>query len=51
LGATVRHRLMAGGQELQVRELSRDALARPASGAELFVTWEPDQAQLLVLES
>jgi putative spermidine/putrescine transport system ATP-binding protein len=50
LGATVRHRLTAGGHELQVRELSSDASGRPASGAELFVTWEPDKAQLLVLE-
>jgi len=50
LGATVRHRLTAGGHELQVRELSSDASVRPASGGELFVAWEPDKAQLLVLE-
>ncbi|MET3709043.1 ABC-type Fe3+/spermidine/putrescine transport system ATPase subunit [Arthrobacter sp. UYEF6] len=50
VGATVRHRLTAGGHELQGRELSSDATGLPAPVAELFVTWEPDKAQLLVLE-
>ncbi|MDQ6753530.1 MAG: TOBE domain-containing protein, partial [Actinomycetota bacterium] len=51
LGATIRHRLSVGGHELQLRQLSSDAVVRPASGDDVHVGWEADQAQLLVLES
>jgi putative spermidine/putrescine transport system ATP-binding protein len=51
LGATVRHRLTAGGQDLQLRELSSDAAARPVPGSDVFVGWAPGRAQLLVVES
>jgi putative spermidine/putrescine transport system ATP-binding protein len=51
LGATVRHRLTAGGQELQLRELSPDSAGRPAPGGQVFVGWDSGRAQLLVLES
>ena len=51
LGATVRHRLTAGGQDLQLRELSSDAAAWPLPGSEVFVGWAPGRAQLLVLDS
>ncbi|HAP89286.1 MAG TPA: polyamine ABC transporter ATP-binding protein [Arthrobacter bacterium] len=50
LGATVRHRLTAGGLDLQLRELSSDAADRPVPGSEVFVGWTPGRAQLLVLE-
>jgi putative spermidine/putrescine transport system ATP-binding protein len=51
LGATIRHRLMAGGQELQLRELSPDSAGGPAPGDQVFVGWDSGRAQLLVLES
>jgi putative spermidine/putrescine transport system ATP-binding protein len=51
LGATVRHRLKAGGHELQLRELSSDRGAGLQPDAELWVGWDEDNAQLLVLES
>lgn len=50
LGATVRHRLSAGGLDLQLRELSPDAAGRPLPGSEVFVGWAAERAQLLVLE-
>ncbi|MGW3690640.1 ABC transporter ATP-binding protein [Streptomyces sp. NPDC005125] len=51
LGATVRHRLRAGGQDLLMRELSaRPRTTRDLEG-EMHVGWDPDQAQLLVLDS
>jgi putative spermidine/putrescine transport system ATP-binding protein len=51
LGATIRHRIMAGGRELQLRELSSNggAAGQPA-GATVHVGWDADKAQLLVLE-
>jgi len=51
LGATVRHRLTAGGHDLQLRELSSDSVARIRPDEELWVGWDADKAQLLVLES
>ena len=51
LGATVRHRLTAGGHDLQLRELSSDSAARYAPEDEVWVRWDADKAQLLVLES
>ena len=51
LGATVRHRLTAGGHELQLRELSSDGGTRILPDEELWVGWDADKAQLLVLES
>ncbi|MEY9774721.1 ABC transporter ATP-binding protein [Arthrobacter sp. MW3 TE3886] len=51
LGATVRHRLTAGGHELQLRELSSDRGAGIRPDEELWVGWDADKAQLLVLES
>jgi putative spermidine/putrescine transport system ATP-binding protein len=51
LGATVRHRLTAGGHDLQLRELSADSACRPEPGGQVFVGWDPGRAQLLVLES
>lgn len=50
LGATVRHRLTAGGHELQLRELSSDSAARFLPDDELWVRWDAENAQLLVLE-
>ncbi|MET4096387.1 ABC transporter ATP-binding protein [Arthrobacter sp. UYCu712] len=51
LGATVRHRLRAGGHELQLLELSSDRGAAFLPDQELWVGWDADKAQLLVLES
>ncbi len=51
LGATMRHRLTAGGHELQLRALSSDQAAIAADDGELWVSWDADKAQLLVLES
>ncbi|WP_426977640.1 TOBE domain-containing protein [Pseudarthrobacter sp. O4] len=51
LGATARHRLRAGGHELQLRELSSDRAAGFLPDEELWVGWDADKAQLLVLES
>ncbi|MHA7221992.1 ABC transporter ATP-binding protein [Arthrobacter sp. RHLT1-20] len=50
LGATVRHRFTAGGHELQLRELSSENGAAMLPDEELWVGWDPDKAQLLVLE-
>jgi putative spermidine/putrescine transport system ATP-binding protein len=50
LGATVRHRITAGGHELQLRELSSDSAARFLPDDELWVHWDAENAQLLVLE-
>lgn len=50
LGATVRHRLRAGGHDLQLRELSSDGAGRLPE-EEVHVGWDADRAQLLVLES
>jgi putative spermidine/putrescine transport system ATP-binding protein len=49
LGATVRHRLTAGGHELMLREMSSESGTR-STAEDLWVGWEPDKAQLLVLE-
>jgi putative spermidine/putrescine transport system ATP-binding protein len=46
----VRHRLTAGGHELQLRELSSDSTARLLPDDALWVHWDADKAQLLVLE-
>lgn len=51
LGATVRHRLRAGGHDLQMRQLSTDATAEPGTDGGTWVGWETEHAQLLVLES
>jgi putative spermidine/putrescine transport system ATP-binding protein len=51
LGATVRHRLTAGAQDLQLRQLSSDTAVAPPAGSDVFVGWDPGHAQLLVLES
>jgi putative spermidine/putrescine transport system ATP-binding protein len=50
LGATVRHRLLVGGKDIQVRELSSGSLGR-SSMEEVTVGWRTDEAQLLVVES
>jgi putative spermidine/putrescine transport system ATP-binding protein len=51
LGATVRHRLRAGRHDLQLRELSSDNGAGRLPDEEVWVCWDADKAQLLVLES
>ncbi|MEY9968574.1 putative spermidine/putrescine transport system ATP-binding protein [Streptacidiphilus sp. MAP12-16] len=51
LGATIRHRLRVGGQDLLLRELSAGRRTARELDGEVFVGWEQDEAQLLVLES
>jgi putative spermidine/putrescine transport system ATP-binding protein len=51
LGATVRHRLRMGGQDVLVRELSARVGASRERDGELFVGWDQEHAQLLVLDS
>ncbi|WP_026556007.1 ABC transporter ATP-binding protein [Arthrobacter sp. 35W] len=50
LGATIRHRITAGGHELQLRELSSESTGRSGAAGEVHVGWDAANAQLLVLE-
>jgi putative spermidine/putrescine transport system ATP-binding protein len=51
LGATIRHRLRAGGQDLMIRELSAGRRAPRDLDADVCIGWDRDEAQLLVLDS
>ncbi|MGP4001250.1 ABC transporter ATP-binding protein [Streptomyces sp. 8N706] len=51
LGATIRHRLRIGEQELLMRELSPSSRTAAELGTEVCVGWGEDKAQLLVLGS
>ncbi|MEU9206981.1 ABC transporter ATP-binding protein [Streptomyces sp. NPDC048415] len=51
LGATIRHRLHVGGQEVVMRELGTGSRPTGAVDTDLTVGWSPEEAQLLVLET
>ncbi|MET7934098.1 ABC transporter ATP-binding protein [Streptomyces sp. NPDC005322] len=51
LGATIRHRLRVGEQELLMRELSPSSRTAAQLDAEVCVGWDQDNAQLLTLDS
>ncbi|MGW7613187.1 ABC transporter ATP-binding protein [Streptomyces sp. NPDC054766] len=51
LGATIRHRVHAGGQDLLLRELSAGRRTSRATGDDVCIGWNQDEAQLLVLDS
>ncbi|WP_326648049.1 MULTISPECIES: ABC transporter ATP-binding protein [unclassified Streptomyces] len=51
LGATIRHRLLVGEQELLMREMSPSSRTAAELGADVCVGWDQDHAQLLVLDA
>ena len=51
LGATIRHRLRVGEQELLLREMSPSSRTAAELEAEVCIGWDQDHAQLLVLDS